>query len=43
MVRVYVPEDAIRNARPLPRREDFVIEDTPEEEWTAFLEALAQG
>jgi hypothetical protein len=26
----------------LPRHEDLVIEDVPDEEWVAFLEALAE-
>ncbi len=42
-VRVYPPEEALRRARPLPRREDLVIEDVPEEEWAAFQEALARA
>jgi hypothetical protein len=41
-LRVYPPDEALRNARPLPRREDLVIEDIPDEEWAAFLEALAE-
>lgn len=36
------PEEARRHARPLPRREELVIEDVPDEEWDAFQEALAE-
>ncbi len=36
------PEEALKSARPLPRREDLVITDVPDDEWTAFLEALAE-
>ena len=41
-LRVYPPDEALRSARPLPRREDLVIEDVPDEEWAAFLEALTE-
>ena len=41
-VQVYPPGEALRRARPLPRREVLVIEDVPDEEWEAFLEALAE-
>jgi len=41
--RVYPPEGALRCARPLPRREDLVIEDVPGEEWAAFQEALTRA
>jgi hypothetical protein len=40
---VYPPDEALRRARPLPRREDLVIEDVPDGEWAAFLEALAEA
>jgi hypothetical protein len=39
---VYPPDEALKSARPLPRREDLVITDVPDDEWTAFLEALAE-
>lgn len=39
---VYLPGEALRRVRPLPRREDLVIEDVPDEEWNAFQEALAE-
>jgi hypothetical protein len=40
-VHVYLPDEALKSARPLPRREDLVVEDVSDEEWAAFLEALA--
>ncbi|MGH9091219.1 MAG: hypothetical protein ACRDZR_07575 [Acidimicrobiales bacterium] len=42
-VHIYAPEEALRRARPLPRREDLVIEDVSGEEWDAFEEALAEA
>jgi hypothetical protein len=39
---VLAPDQALKRARPLPRHEDLVIEDVPDEEWDAFLEALAE-
>lgn len=42
-VQVYPPEEALRNARPLPPREDLVDEDLTDEEWTALQEALAEA
>lgn len=39
---VYPPEEALKSARPLPRREDLVVTDVPDDEWTAFLEVLAE-
>lgn len=41
-VRVYPPEEALKRARPLPPPVDLVVEDVPDDEWTAFLEALAE-
>ncbi|MHB1508100.1 MAG: hypothetical protein ACYCST_08320 [Acidimicrobiales bacterium] len=41
-VLVLPPDQALKRARPLPRHEDLVIEDVPDEEWAAFLEALAE-
>jgi len=42
--RLDIGEDCIslRRARPLPRREAFVIAGVPDDEWTAFEEALAE-
>ena len=40
-VRFYPAAQAIKRARPLPPREELVIEDVPDDEWDAFLEALA--
>lgn len=39
---VYPPEEALKSARPLPRREDLVITDVPDDEWAAFLEVLGR-
>jgi hypothetical protein len=41
-VKVYPPSEALKRARPLPPRDRLVIQDVPEEEWTAFQEALAE-
>ena len=40
---VYPPDEALKRARPLARREDFVIEGVSDEEWDAFEEALAEA
>jgi len=32
-VHVYPPAEALKSARPLPKREDVVIEDVSDEEW----------
>ena len=37
------PEEALRRARRLPPREDLVIPDVPDEEWSRFTEALAEA
>lgn len=42
-VRVYAPGEALKRARPLPPREDLVVEDVTDEEWKAFQEALADA
>ncbi len=42
-VKVYPPDEALRRAKPLPPRERFVIEDVPQDDWTAFREALAEA
>jgi len=39
---VYPPEEARTHARPLPQREHLVLTDVPDDEWTAFLEVLAE-
>ncbi len=41
-VRFYPPDEAIKRARPLPAREDLIIEGVTDEEWSAFQEALAE-
>jgi hypothetical protein len=41
-LQVYPPDEALRSARPLPRGEDLVVENIPDEEWGAFQEALAE-
>jgi len=40
---VLPPEEALRQARPLPSRERLVIEDVPLEDWTTFREALTEA
>jgi len=42
-VKVFPPEEALRHAKPLPPRDRLVIEDVPDDDWTAFQEALAEG
>lgn len=42
-VRAYPPELALQRARPLPPRENLVIEDVSDDDWTAFQEALAEA
>jgi hypothetical protein len=41
-VHVYPPDEALKRGRPLPRRDEFVIVDVPDDEWAAFQEALAE-
>ena len=41
-VHVYPPDEALKRARPLPRRDQFVIDDVSDNEWAAFQEALAE-
>lgn len=41
-VAVYPPDEALRRAQPLPR-EHLVIEDVPQDDWTASQEALAEA
>jgi len=41
-VRFSAPDEALERARPLPNREDLVIEGLTDEEWLAFQEALAE-
>jgi hypothetical protein len=41
-VHVYPPDEALKRARTLPRRDEFVIVDVPDDEWAAFQEALAE-
>jgi hypothetical protein len=40
-VRAYPPDEALPRCRPLPRREDLVVVEVPDDEWAAFQEALA--
>jgi hypothetical protein len=42
-LRVFPPAEALKRARPLPPRQDLVVQDVPDDEWTAFLEALAEA
>ena len=42
-VHVYAPDEARKHARPLPPREQLVVEDIIDEEWKAFQEALAEA
>ncbi len=42
-IRFYPPDEALSRARSLPAREHLIIEDVPDEEWAAFLEALAES
>jgi len=42
-VGVYPPDEALRRAQQLPPRERLVIDDVPQDEWTAFQEALAEA
>jgi hypothetical protein len=41
-VRFYEPDEAAKRARPLPPRQELVLDDVTDEEWTAFYEALAE-
>jgi hypothetical protein len=41
VLRLYPPAEALRRARPLPSREELVIEGVSDEEWEAFHQALA--
>jgi hypothetical protein len=43
VVHVYAPDEARKNARPLPPRDRLVVEDITDEEWKAFQEALAEA
>lgn len=42
-VKVYPPEEALQRTQPLPPRDRLVIEDVPQDDWTAFQEALAEA
>ena len=42
-IKVLPPEEALRRATPLPPRDRLVIEGVPEDDWTAFQEALAEA
>jgi hypothetical protein len=41
-VRIFPPDEALQRAQPLPPPERLVIEDVPQNDWTAFQEALAE-
>ena len=41
-VRAYPPDEALRRCRPLPRCEDLVVVEAPDDEWAAFQEALVE-
>lgn len=40
-VHIYPPDEALERARPLPPRDELVLEDVSDDEWAAFQEALA--
>lgn len=40
---VLPPEQALKAARPLPDRDHMVMQDVPDEEWDAFIAALAES
>lgn len=40
---VLPPEEALRRARPLPRRAQLVLEDVPAAEWDKFQQALTEA
>jgi len=42
-VHVYPPAEALKSARAAPEARRPVIEDVSDEEWAAFLEALAEA
>jgi len=42
-IRVYPPVEALKRARPLPPRDQLVVEDVTDDEWKAFQEALAEA
>ncbi len=42
-VRVLPPEEALRTARPLPLRDEFVMKDISREDWAKFREALREA
>lgn len=41
-VRFYPADEAVKRARPLPPREDLLIEGVTDEQWSNFQEALAE-
>jgi hypothetical protein len=43
VVHVYAPDEARKHARPLPAREQLVVEDVTDDERKAFHEALAEA
>jgi hypothetical protein len=38
----YPPDEALKRARSLPPREQLVVGDVPDDQWTAFQQALAE-
>ncbi len=42
-VRVYLPDEALKRAQPLPARDRLEIDDVSDEEWKAFQEALTDA
>jgi hypothetical protein len=42
-IQVYPPDEALKRARPLPPPQDLVVRDVPDDEWTAFQEALTDA
>jgi hypothetical protein len=40
---VLPPEEALRRARPLPRRAQLVVEGVPAAEWDEFQRALTEA
>jgi len=42
-VRVSRPEETLRNARPLPSREEMVVKGVSHEEWEKFRAALREA
>ena len=39
---VLAPDEALRRARPLPDVADMALGDIPDDDWDAFIDALAE-